>query len=115
MPPFPSSSLQKPRLIIHGGCGNITRQNLSPEAWPIYAAKLRDIYRSTSGLLDKGETALDAATHAVTLFEDCELWNCGRGAVSFCVVLFLGGAWGVLWAGGEVRVGEEIGWEGCVE
>lgn len=24
---------------------------------------------------------MDAATQAVTLFEDCELFNCGKGAV----------------------------------
>ena len=72
----------KPRLIIHGGAGNITRDNLSPEAYAKYAATLRRIHRSTFELLHHGATALDAATHAVTLFEDCPLFNCGKGAVS---------------------------------
>jgi L-asparaginase len=72
----------KPRLIVHGGAGNITRENLSREAYDVYAAKLRSAHRSTSELLAKGVTALDAATHAVTLFEDCPLFNCGKGAVS---------------------------------
>lgn len=76
------TSTIKPRLIIHGGAGNITRENLSREAYDNYAAKLRSIHRSTSELLAKGATALDAATHAVTLFEDCPLFNCGKGAVS---------------------------------
>lgn len=77
-----TTSSTKPCLIIHGGAGNITRENLSPEAYAIYATNLRRIYRSTSQLLAKGATALDAATHAVTLFEDCPLFNCGKGAVS---------------------------------
>lgn len=77
-----ATSTIKPRLVVHGGAGNITRENLSHEAYDRYAATLRSIHRSTSGLLAKGATALDAATHAVTLFEDCPLFNCGKGAVS---------------------------------
>ena len=39
-------------------------------------------------LLEQGVTALDAATRAVAMFEDCELFNCGKGAVGgFCCVL----------------------------
>jgi len=78
MPP----STTKPCIIIHGGAGNITRENLSPKAYARYEATLRRIHRSASTLLFKGETALDAATHAVTLFEDCPDFNCGKGAVS---------------------------------
>ena len=70
-----------PTLIIHGGAGAITRENLSPKAWAEYSANLSRIYRSTAALLDKGVSALDAATHAVVLFEDCKLFNCGKGAV----------------------------------
>ena len=76
-----SSSITKPRFVLHGGAGNITRDNLSPERYALFDAALRKIYRSTSALLEEGATALDAATHAVTLFEDCELFNCGKGAV----------------------------------
>lgn len=77
-----SSSTFKPRLIIHGGAGNITRKNLYPRAWEVYSSALLTIHRSTSTLLSKGATALDAATHAVALFEDSPLFNCGKGAVS---------------------------------
>lgn len=76
-----SSSTTKPRLIIHGGAGNITRKNLYPHAWEVYSSTLLNIHRSTSALLSTGATALDAATHAVTLFEDSPLFNCGKGAV----------------------------------
>ena len=82
------SSTVKPRLIIHGGAGNITRENLSPHAWEVYSSTLLAIYRSTSTLLCNGSTALDAATYAVTLFEDSPLFNCGKGAVS--ILAFVG-------------------------
>ena len=74
-----SSSTLRPRLIIHGGAGNITRKNLSLRAWEEYSSKLLNIHRSTSALLSSGATALDAATHAVSLFEDSPLFNCGKG------------------------------------
>ena len=89
-----SSSTFKPRLIIHGGAGNITRKNLHPHAWEIYSAILLTIHRSTSALLSNGATALDAAVHAVTLFEDSPLFNCGKGKALFgfvpsCLRLFV--------------------------
>ena len=89
-----SLSPTTPRLIIHGGAGNITRQNLPPGNWDIYEAALRRIHRFTFELLQRGATALDAATHAVTLFEDCELFNCGKGAVCGLFPLMLGGRMG---------------------
>lgn len=71
----------KPRIIIHGGAGNITHANLPPRRQKEYKASLLAILTSSSALLEKGHTALDVATHAVTLFEDDPLFNCGRGAV----------------------------------
>ena len=74
------SSIQ-PRLIVHGGAGAISRANLTPEAYARYASKLRSVNAETLRLLHDGATALDAATHAVRLLEDCPLFNCGKGAV----------------------------------
>ena len=74
------SSIQ-PRLIVHGGAGSISRANLPPEAYARYASKLRSVNAETLRLLHDGATALDAATHAVRLLEDCPLFNCGKGAV----------------------------------
>jgi len=71
----------QPRLIIHGGAGNITRTNLSPSSYATYRAALLTVNRSTIQLLHNGSTALDAATHAVRLLEDNPLFNCGKGAV----------------------------------
>ena len=47
----------------------------------MYSSTLLAIHQSTSTLLSKGATALDAATHAVVLFENSPLFNCGKGAV----------------------------------
>ncbi|KAL4908965.1 hypothetical protein BDW74DRAFT_187415 [Aspergillus multicolor] len=71
----------KPTLILHGGAGAIHRSTLPPDLWKRYQASLLSYLRSTKHLLDNGARALDAAVHAVSLMEDDELFNCGRGSV----------------------------------
>lgn len=79
----PSSSPPvKPRIIIHGGAGNITRDNLPPPAYALYRRSLVSILSSASALLSHPHArALDVAVHAVSLLEDDPLFNAGRGAV----------------------------------
>ena len=71
----------KPRIIVHGGAGNITRTNLPPSSYAKYSSFLLSTLHSAHSLLEDGSSALDAATHAVSLLEDCPLFNCGKGAV----------------------------------
>lgn len=72
----------KPRIIIHGGAGNITRQNLSNDSYQTYRSALLAILREVHKVLRiPNATALDAATHAVTLLENNHLFNAGHGAV----------------------------------
>lgn len=71
----------QPRLILHGGAGHITRTNLPPSSYNAYASFLLHVNRRASQLLAEGANALDAATYAVSLLEDDELFNCGKGAV----------------------------------
>lgn len=71
----------KSALILHGGAGNIKRSKLPPDLYAAYYASLQTYLRSTHNLLNNGATALDAAVHAVSLMEDDELFNCGRGSV----------------------------------
>ncbi|GIJ99137.1 hypothetical protein Aspvir_001263 [Aspergillus viridinutans] len=71
----------KPTLILHGGAGNIHRSTLPPDLYARYHASLLSYLRSTKELLNSGASALDAAVHAVSLLEDDELFNCGRGSV----------------------------------
>ncbi|KAK1084286.1 hypothetical protein LTR33_002747 [Friedmanniomyces endolithicus] len=72
----------KPRIIIHGGAGNITRQNLPRQAYQTYRdALLQILHEAQQSLVLPGATALDVATHAVTQLENNPLFNSGHGAV----------------------------------
>ncbi|KAK5110013.1 hypothetical protein LTR62_006380 [Meristemomyces frigidus] len=71
-----------PRIIIHGGAGNITRQNLPPPAYQTFRKALLAVLDEAHKLLTQpGATAIDVATHAVTLLENNALFNAGHGAV----------------------------------
>lgn len=72
----------KPRIIIHGGCGNITRANLPASQWASYRTSLLSILQHSVHELHKPHaTALDIATLTVTHLENNPLFNAGRGAV----------------------------------
>ncbi|OTA95561.1 hypothetical protein M434DRAFT_69035 [Hypoxylon sp. CO27-5] len=87
----------KPRLIIHGGAGNITPEKLGPKKYEQYRHALltivskADTYMRTPMALDenaspysstpKYPSALDVATYAVTLLENNPLFNSAHGAV----------------------------------
>ncbi|KAH9810767.1 N-terminal nucleophile aminohydrolase [Teratosphaeria destructans] len=74
----------KPRIILHGGAGNITRENLPPDgdAYNAYRNALMDILSQAKIALQKPDAAaLDVATYTVTLLENNPLFNSGHGAV----------------------------------
>ncbi|KAK1782326.1 nucleophile aminohydrolase [Copromyces sp. CBS 386.78] len=82
----------QPRLIIHGGAGNITPASLGPELYAAYRSSLLTIvskahtYLTTpqsnsASTASKLPSALGAATYAVTLLENNPLFNAGHGAV----------------------------------
>ncbi|KAL2069851.1 hypothetical protein VTL71DRAFT_14530 [Oculimacula yallundae] len=80
-----------PRIIIHGGAGNITPTNLSPSEYSQFHDSLLSILAQTHHFLTSpssfplatgsSTSALDAATFAVTLLENNPLFNSGHGAV----------------------------------
>ncbi|KAF7719649.1 Asparaginase [Penicillium ucsense] len=76
-----STAKFKPNLVIHGGAGVLQRDKLPPPLYEKHRASLQSYLRSTHALLKDGASALDAAVHAVSLLEDDELFNCGRGSV----------------------------------
>ncbi len=84
-----SHPIIKPRIIIHGGAGNILPSNLSPSQYTAYThALLRILSQSHAYLLsppkspdNRSRSALDAATYAVTLLENDPLFNSAKGAV----------------------------------
>ncbi|KAF2766667.1 N-terminal nucleophile aminohydrolase [Teratosphaeria nubilosa] len=74
----------KPRIILHGGAGNITRDNLPPngDAYNAYRNALLSILSEANIALQKpGAAALDVATYTVTLLENNPIFNSGHGAV----------------------------------
>lgn len=71
-----------PRIIIHGGAGNITRDNLPDKSYQQYRhALLSILHRAHLDLQQPHATALDVATYAVSLLEEDPLFNAGYGAV----------------------------------
>ncbi|KAH7161568.1 nucleophile aminohydrolase [Dactylonectria macrodidyma] len=88
----------QPRIIIHGGAGNIQRENYPPEKYQAYRDALITIITKTNAYMttpagngsEKSPasssaallpSALDVATFAVALLEDNTLFNSGHGAV----------------------------------
>ena len=68
-------------LVIHGGAGTITRQNMTPEKEKAYREKLNEALQAGYEVLKKGGTSLDAVVATVKVMEDSPLFNAGKGAV----------------------------------
>ncbi len=68
-------------LVIHGGAGNITRENLPDSMAAEYYRELQAALVVGHRILDTGGTALDAVEAVVRYLEDCPLFNAGKGAV----------------------------------
>jgi L-asparaginase len=77
-----AASPVSPRIIIHGGAGNITRTSIPRDRYDEHRTSLLNILDKAEKLLSRpGSTALDVATYAVSLLEDDPLYNSGKGAV----------------------------------
>lgn len=68
-------------LVIHGGAGTITRQNMTPEKEKTYREKLDEALQAGYAVLKKGGTSMDAVEAAIHVMEDSPLFNAGKGAV----------------------------------
>ena len=75
----PVSKQAKYVLVIHGGAGNITKNNLHDSA--LYKAKLLEALQKGSDTLKNGATSLDAVVTVIKILEDSPLFNAGKGAV----------------------------------
>ncbi|KKA27701.1 hypothetical protein TD95_002369 [Thielaviopsis punctulata] len=82
----PSPGLQ-PRVILHGGAGNISPLNMPEVRYREHRAALLEMicrtnkYMTTPTASGALPSALDTAVFAVTLLEDNPLFNSGHGAV----------------------------------
>jgi beta-aspartyl-peptidase (threonine type) len=68
-------------LVIHGGAGTITRQNLSAEKEKLYHDALQQALQAGNNMLSKDASALDVVETVVKFLEDCPLFNAGKGSV----------------------------------
>jgi beta-aspartyl-peptidase (threonine type) len=70
-----------PVLVIHGGAGTLTREDMTRRGERQYQDALKAALAAGHEVLSRGGSALDAATAAVVVMEDDPLFNAGRGAV----------------------------------
>jgi beta-aspartyl-peptidase (threonine type) len=68
-------------LVIHGGAGAISRDQMTDEQEKAYHDKLNEALNSGEEILKSGGEALDAVIAAIQVMEECPLFNAGRGAV----------------------------------
>jgi beta-aspartyl-peptidase (threonine type) len=81
---FTHSALSKESplaIAIHGGAGTIDKAKFTPEQEKAYRAKLSEAVEAGYSILEKGGESLDAVTAAITVLEQSEFFNAGRGAV----------------------------------
>jgi beta-aspartyl-peptidase (threonine type) len=74
------NKVKKYSIAIHGGAGAIP-ENVPEKDKIIYIDALNEILEYGSNLLKSGFAALDAVELVVNKFEDCPLFNAGKGAV----------------------------------
>ncbi len=68
-------------LVIHGGAGTITRQNMTPEKEAVYRAVLQKALETGYALLKAGKPSIDAVEATIRVLEDDPHFNAGKGAV----------------------------------
>ncbi len=68
-------------LVIHGGAGNMTKENISEEKEAHYKEVLGKALDAGEKILSSGGAAIDAVQAAIMVMEDDSLFNAGRGAV----------------------------------
>ena len=73
--------MQKLTLVIHGGAGTITREEMSVELEQAYLKALQNALDAGYGVLEEGGSAVNAVKAAAVVLEDNLLFNAGRGSV----------------------------------
>jgi beta-aspartyl-peptidase (threonine type) len=68
-------------IAIHGGAGTILRSAMNTAQEKAYHDALNEILSAGQKILADGGSALDAVACAVSMLEDCPLFNAGKGAV----------------------------------
>ena len=77
----PATITSPTALVVHGGAGVITREQLSETDEVALRADLDRALDAGDAVLRRGGSALDAVTAAVQVLEDSPWFNAGKGAV----------------------------------
>ncbi len=73
--------MQRYTLVIHGGAGTITPEDMTPELEMAYTEALNEALDAGYAVLQQGGSAVNAVKAAIVLLEDNVLFNAGRGSV----------------------------------
>lgn len=76
-----NDSVQNFGIVIHGGAGNIIKENMSDSLEQAYEAKLEEAIRTGHEILANGGTAIEAVQRTINVMEDSPLFNSAKGAV----------------------------------
>jgi L-asparaginase / beta-aspartyl-peptidase len=76
-----SVARQEWAIVIHGGAGVITREQMTPDLDREFRASLTEALNTGRKILADGGTALEAVEKTINVMEDNPLFNAGKGAV----------------------------------
>lgn len=68
-------------LVVHGGAGTISKENLAPDQEQAFREALSAALRAGYARLQAEGSSLDAVEAAILIMEDNPLFNAGKGAV----------------------------------
>lgn len=68
-------------LVLHGGAGTLTRENITKEVDAEYRRTLEYALNAGYEVLEKGGSAEQAVVTTIVMLEDSPLFNAGKGAV----------------------------------
>lgn len=68
-------------IVIHGGAGTITKENMPADRQKQYEQKLQEALDAGFAVLENGGSSVDAVQAAINVMEDSPLFNSGKGAV----------------------------------
>jgi L-asparaginase / beta-aspartyl-peptidase len=80
-PEKPVTDSQAWAIVIHGGAGPMTKENLDTSLERQYRESLAIALHTGKKILEQGGTALDAVEMTIRVMEDNPLFNAGKGAV----------------------------------
>lgn len=68
-------------IAVHGGAGNILKENLDPDKEREIRAKLSEALNVGYSILNNNGSSIDAVEATIKVLEDSEYFNAGKGAV----------------------------------